>query len=403
MSSNTVSAAPSSTATRGWCKTTVHRFADSRRALPLAGPFPVVGGLSLDAGSARPGVFVSRLAAAMARPGLLNHPKFRRLAHILQEPIPHVLGYLECMWSVGYESGRALLGDAVDVELAAQYPGTPGKLFDALLSCRLIDLVDADRYAIHDLMDHAPEYVAGRAAREAEREKEKTCGHCQAVYHSADQRSKFCSPACRQASWRDAHPQEVADRNGRKRNSPLRDRNSDADVTERNGELRTVTERNGSPAPAPAPNTNNPPSPQGEGEASPSAENTTDIPTTLQTPLFLAAWTKWLNYLRQRSGKLPPRMTTEAHIAQCLAVGPLRAVAMIEHTISIGYAGLILPNGKQANGPLPKPPETVDQKAARCLAERRRAEEEKAAANAKPLSPETLKRLAEAAGRRPET
>jgi hypothetical protein len=105
----------------------------------------------------------------MARPGLRQHPKFRRLVHTLQEPAPHVLGYLEFIWSVGYEAGNPLLGDAVDVELAAEYPGTRGKLCKALLDVRLIDQLGDGRYAIHDLMDHAPDYVRRRMEREAER------------------------------------------------------------------------------------------------------------------------------------------------------------------------------------------------------------------------------------------
>jgi hypothetical protein len=106
----------------------------------------------------------------MARPCLKQNPKFRRLRHCLEEPVPHVIGYLECMWMVGYESGDPVLGDHLDVELAAEYPGERGKLFRALLECRLIDDLGDGRYAIHDLFDHAPEYVLKRAKREAERQ-----------------------------------------------------------------------------------------------------------------------------------------------------------------------------------------------------------------------------------------
>jgi hypothetical protein len=105
----------------------------------------------------------------MARPGLTQHPKFRRLIHTLQEPLPHVLGYLECMWSVAYECGNPLLGDETDVELAAQYPHTRGKLCAALLECGFLDRLEDGRFQVHDLFDHAPEYVQRRAAREARR------------------------------------------------------------------------------------------------------------------------------------------------------------------------------------------------------------------------------------------
>jgi hypothetical protein len=107
----------------------------------------------------------------MARPGLKTHPKFRRLVHVLGVPVPHALGYLECVWDVCYERGDPLLGDALDVELAAQWPGEQGKLFKALLDCRFIDPVEHDRYQVHDLFDHAPDYVRKRMEREHTRKR----------------------------------------------------------------------------------------------------------------------------------------------------------------------------------------------------------------------------------------
>src|SRR5689334_18031659 len=71
----------------------------------------------------------------MARPGLEKHVKFKKLCRMLGEPKPHVRGYLETLWEVAYECGDAVIGDAEAVEAAAEYPGEPGKLFKALLSC----------------------------------------------------------------------------------------------------------------------------------------------------------------------------------------------------------------------------------------------------------------------------
>jgi len=105
----------------------------------------------------------------MARPGLHIHPKFRRLVHVLHEPVPHVHGYLECMWLVAYENGEAMLGDSVDVELAAQYPGSSGKLTQSLTECGFLDALPDGKYAVHDLLDHAPDYVLKRLKREVER------------------------------------------------------------------------------------------------------------------------------------------------------------------------------------------------------------------------------------------
>lgn len=107
----------------------------------------------------------------MARPGLIKHPKFLRLLHTLQLPLPHALGYLECLWSSCYERGDDRVGDATDVELAAHWPGEPGKLAETLAACRFIDDRGDGTYAVHDLYDHAPEYVQRRMEREARRKQ----------------------------------------------------------------------------------------------------------------------------------------------------------------------------------------------------------------------------------------
>jgi len=94
----------------------------------------------------------------MARAGLKDHPKFRRLVYILREPVPHVWGYLECLWATAYQQRSDRIGDKIDVELSADYPGEPGKLCDALVQAGFIDRA-GDVYYVHDLADHAPPYV----------------------------------------------------------------------------------------------------------------------------------------------------------------------------------------------------------------------------------------------------
>lgn len=111
----------------------------------------------------------------MARPGLEGHRKFVRLARALGSEAL-AMGHLELLWHSAYASGDDYLGDESGVEAAARWNGEPGRL------CRL--LVDAGgedkgfieeipdrpgRYAVHDLYDHAPEYVRKRMDREAKR------------------------------------------------------------------------------------------------------------------------------------------------------------------------------------------------------------------------------------------
>lgn len=112
----------------------------------------------------------------MARPGLDKNPKFRRLVRQLGLPRPYVRGLLETLWECAYENGDAVIGDSAAIEAAAEWPGEDGVLTDALLDAGggragFIEPVEGqpDRYQIHDLWDHAPDYVRRRRSRELER------------------------------------------------------------------------------------------------------------------------------------------------------------------------------------------------------------------------------------------
>ena len=101
----------------------------------------------------------------MPRPDLYDHPKFNRLCFILKMPRPHVLGHLEFLWRVGYASGNPVIGDSLDVEIAAEWTGDVGALTKALLEVKLIDESKHGkllRFKIHDLHDNAPDYVQAR-------------------------------------------------------------------------------------------------------------------------------------------------------------------------------------------------------------------------------------------------
>ncbi len=106
----------------------------------------------------------------MARPTLRLHPKFRRLMYLLSLPEPYALGLLECLWEVAYASGDERIGDEVDVELAACWPGDKGAFCKAMLDCKFLDKLPDGSFAVHDLWDHAPDYVKARARRESARQ-----------------------------------------------------------------------------------------------------------------------------------------------------------------------------------------------------------------------------------------
>ena len=110
----------------------------------------------------------------MARPSLSKHRKFLRLVAMLKAPRSHARGYLELIWESAYERGEPHLGDAIDVELAADWPGEKGELARALVDCGGDGLpgflVEEDgAFRVHDLFDHAPDYVRKRRIREIER------------------------------------------------------------------------------------------------------------------------------------------------------------------------------------------------------------------------------------------
>ncbi len=106
----------------------------------------------------------------MARPTLRLHPKFRRLMYLLSLPEPYALGLLECLWEVAYASGDERIGDEVDVELASCWPGDKGAFCKAMIDCKFLDKLPDGSFAVHDLWDHAPDYVKARARRESARQ-----------------------------------------------------------------------------------------------------------------------------------------------------------------------------------------------------------------------------------------
>lgn len=187
----------------------------------------------------------------MGRPGLTCHRKFRRLAQALGSKMM-ALGALELLWAPAYEAGDDYVGTVDDIERLVEWTGDRGALTRALVEAGapegagFIERVDASGqgepcYRIHDLMDHAPEYVARRRARELERKRAKTCAHCGTTYHNSDPRSLHCSDACRQAKWRDRHDEAHVER--------CRDADDGSERTRSSRE----TDGDGTPAPALAP------------------------------------------------------------------------------------------------------------------------------------------------------
>ena len=70
--------------------------------------------------------------------------------------------------------GDPVIGSQENVEAAAEWDGEPGLFFSSALECGPTGFIEAvpdrpDLYQVHDLYDHAPEYVKKRKQREEER------------------------------------------------------------------------------------------------------------------------------------------------------------------------------------------------------------------------------------------
>lgn len=165
----------------------------------------------------------------MARPTLDKHPKFLRLIHALRHVesavAPAVLarGVLESLWSIAYESGNPTLGTAADVEMMVGWTGDVGALAEALTAAGgnghagFLEQTDSG-LAIHDLLDHAPVYVAKRMEREAERQargvtlstlRAEAGRKGAAVVHAEPTNGKHNAPvACFDRFW-EAYPRKI--------------------------------------------------------------------------------------------------------------------------------------------------------------------------------------------------
>jgi hypothetical protein len=126
----------------------------------------------------------------------MRHRKFARLARLIGSKAV-ARGALEMLWDVAYENGDDLMGDAKDVEFLAEWEGESGLLASALVEAGFLDLADG-QYRVHDLYDHAPEYVRKRLDRElARRDAGKTLRDVRAEAARSRWQDKSEQPSCK--------------------------------------------------------------------------------------------------------------------------------------------------------------------------------------------------------------
>ncbi|HEV2294515.1 MAG TPA: hypothetical protein VGR35_11720 [Tepidisphaeraceae bacterium] len=122
--------------------------------------------------------------------------------HDAEISAPLARGSLELIWDTAYESGDPYIGDKMDVELAAEWEGDPGKLFTALLGsggqgrAGFIEEVPnhSGFFQVHDLWDHAPEYVKKRYTRERARKNKDLRHETSAIRLSAADTGRRSAP-----------------------------------------------------------------------------------------------------------------------------------------------------------------------------------------------------------------
>lgn len=94
----------------------------------------------------------------MAKRGVPEHPKTRKLARVLGAERWAAVGLLECLWH--WCSRFAVTGeipyDAAEIADGINYEGDPEKLLDALIDCKWLDRCEhCNSLYIHDIADHA--------------------------------------------------------------------------------------------------------------------------------------------------------------------------------------------------------------------------------------------------------
>jgi hypothetical protein len=251
----------------------------------------------------------------MAKPDLWSCVKFKRLCRNLDLPRPHIVGLLETLWQAAYATASEYIGDSEDVECAAEWNGKKGVLTEALVESGFIDRID-DKYYVHDLSDHAPDYVKKRMARRID---------------------KGLQP-------------KTADNGGQRQTlaENVRDQN-------KNGALPThpPTHPVHPPSTPSTPNQPTLPPPPSEGIEDESiqknipshvrrmaqAQGLPPIPTALNVPKFVTSWGAWLRHMKQK-GETMTHESTAALFVELEGWGPDVATDAINFSIRSSWRSI---------------------------------------------------------------
>jgi hypothetical protein len=252
---------------------------------------------------------------------LPDHRKFLRLVRLVNEPAPHVLGYLLFMWRRAYQMGSPFLGDELDVEAAAVYTGEPGKFTRAAASAGFLDLTDGG-YIVHDLYAHAPEWAKKRLQRNGFGPKrgESNCNK---------------------------RPDETRTNGGENGGSAAGCRTNGGETGGEPAARRTKTkeqrtekkEKNHPPTPSAAEGEPGTALAVVESQPEPATATDVPIPSRLDTAAFRDSWATWLADRRERRKPVTVRAAV-SQLESLESIGPAAAVECIRASIANQWQGL---------------------------------------------------------------
>lgn len=113
---------------------------------------------------------------------LRDHPKTRKLAHILGVSRPTAIGHLQCLWwwALDYaDDGDLSKFDEIDIALGADWDADSHEFVQALIAVGFIDVCEAGGLYVHDWDDYAGTLVRRRRAN-TERMRDARAQHVRA-------------------------------------------------------------------------------------------------------------------------------------------------------------------------------------------------------------------------------
>lgn len=131
-----------------------------------------------------------------------QHPKTRKLAHLLGVSKPAAIGHLHCLWwwAVDYaEDGDLSRFDALDIAIGAEWDGDETEFVTAMVKAGFLDEGPGDTFAVHDWDDYAGKLIERKKAnakrmREARAERDTGTETPRAEHVQRTQRARVERP-----------------------------------------------------------------------------------------------------------------------------------------------------------------------------------------------------------------